>query len=67
MRRIEATLAKANMRYTAVSPDNEKKRKEKEVGTCSEWIDHLLSTNENDGVQSKGKGAEASRESYSGK
>ena len=55
------------MRYTAVSPDNEKKRKEKEVGTCSEWIDHLLSTNENDGVQSKGKGAEASRESYSGK
>ena len=44
------------MRYTAVSPDNEKERKGKEVGTCSEGTDHLLSTNENDGVQSKEKG-----------
>ena len=52
------------MRYTAVSPDNEKERKGKEVGTCSEGTDHLLSTNENDGVQSKekGKGTEANRE-----
>ena len=45
------------------------RKKDKEVGTCSEGTDHLLGTNENDGVQSKGKGKgrEANRESYGGK